>query len=122
MGRVASWGPNFRISFGVNITSYLFTSVQNNQWASLLHFTNDPSRDCCKIGQRIPAILLSTYNTTGSLASVNVYTQIGDDANYVYEVLGMEVKTWYDVVVEQILEDSKVNILISKLKYNLYSF
>ena len=34
----------------------------------------------------------------------------------------MEVKTWYDVVVEQILEDSKVNILISKLKYNLYSF
>ena len=82
----------------------------------MLHFTNNPSKDCCKIGQRIPAIYLSTYNETGTLASFNVYTQIGDDPSYGYEVLGMEVKTWYDVDIAQVLEDSKVNIFILSIK------
>ena len=50
---IPEWGPNFRITFDLNIHS-LYSS-RSDGWANVLHFTSS-GKDCCSIGDRIPGL------------------------------------------------------------------
>ena len=102
IGNIATWGKSFRISFDLKFDSWPTATT----WSSLLHFTTNPSRDCCSIGQRIPAFYLTTY---GGGRRLNVYTQLGSKGNAgLSAVVYWNLGTWYNVEVEQSLEGTKV--------------
>ena len=50
---IPEWGPNFRITFDLNVHSMY--SSHSNGWANVLHFTAS-GKDCCSIGDRVPAL------------------------------------------------------------------
>ena len=98
IGKIDSWGPLFRISLDLIIHSRV-----NDGFSSVLAFKgNGGNRDCCKIGDRIPAILL--YNPTMTLKFANSVRQYG---NYWFE-FKINRKTWYNIIIEQKFVHRKV--------------
>merc|ERR1712221_20492 len=50
---IPEWGPNFRITFDLNVHS-LYSS-RSDGWANVLYFTAS-GKDCCSIGDRVPGL------------------------------------------------------------------
>ena len=92
-----TWGPSFRVSFSLLITSFDGDNLFKGKWAELLRFTNTDN-NCCRIGDRIPAIF------TNINGFIQVATQNGQSGNK-WKNVPMEMRTWYQVDL---------------LQYNLY--
>ena len=101
IGRIPSWGPLFRVSFDIKINSY-----QKTKWGSILDFKgNGGTRDCCKHGDRIPTVLYEKrYKALVFASSVN------GDGNY-HIKYKVELKKWYNIIIEQISINEKVRIV-----------
>merc|ERR1712243_361784 len=50
---IPEWGPNFRITFDLNVHS--MTSTRSDGWANIFYFTAT-GKDCCSIGDRVPGL------------------------------------------------------------------
>ena len=109
IGKIDSWGPLFRISLDLIIHSRV-----NDGFSSVLAFKgNGNIRDCCEIGDRIPAILLE--NPTMTLKFANSVRQNG---NYWYGFdFKIKLNTWYNILIEQKFVHKKV-----KRKYERFNF
>ena len=96
LATVPFWGPTWKISFDLYITS--FPSLSD--WAGILHFTT--GENCCNVGDRIPFIKLFKDNQLVILNAVN------DQGNH-QSRYNLDVDKWYNIEISQIKEsDSKV--------------
>ena len=110
------WGPDFKISFDVNVASFdnadsTDVDEDGNRYADYLHFTSS-REDCCSMGDRYPVF------RTVSNGSLYFATAINDEPNHEYwspPQAQIETNTWYSIEVEQALRNSKVCIKLNQL-------
>ena len=95
VGTVASWGPTFRVA--VDIIVYSAGSGPT----SILRFTST-SHDCCKMGDRLPAII---YNSEGYL---HLTSAVNKNPNY-YVNFNIDFKKWYHIEIAQTKMNGKVS-------------
>ena len=96
---IPNWGKQFRVSFDFKVNSV--TNMSQYGYSSLLHFTNDATKECCGIGQRIPAFYMT------SSKNIHIATNIGNNGNY-YKNIQLQLGQWYKIEVRQSLEAGKV--------------
>ena len=65
-----SWGPTFTISVEIKITS--FEAQEAGHHGEILRLTSRPG-DCCLMGQRVPAVFLSTVTYKKLFLRINVF-------------------------------------------------
>ena len=65
-----SWGPTFTISVEIKVTS--FEAQEAGHHGEILRLTSRPG-DCCLMGQRVPAVFLSTVTYKKLLLRINVF-------------------------------------------------
>ena len=99
IGKIVSWGPQFRISFDLKINS--FVSGNRAGWNSVIAFKTDGGASDRKIGDRIPAIF---YNRRGYLHFTNA---LNGNINHVFD-FKFKLKKWYSITIEQTWENEKV--------------
>ena len=101
---VESWGPFFRITFDLFISSF-----GPSEWSSILSFKgNGGTSDCCNNGDRVPIVQLSKNGQLYFINSVN-----GNGNAYFHTAV--ETNKWYKIEIEQTMIDEKVED-----KYNKY--
>ena len=88
-----SWGKYFEISLKIWVESF------GDGWSELLRFTATGD-DCCKAGDRIPAIFM---NSAGFI-SVNF-------DNYFGKRIYIKLRTWIKFVMKQYTENGKVRYM-----------
>ena len=100
---VPSWGPIFKISFELKVLSFSTCSPTN--MANYLTFTATDN-NCCDIGDRIPAFF------TNSGGFLQLATQIDENGNLMERSPNLEENKWYQVEVEQFMEDQTVRLKV----------
>ena len=115
LARLPTWGPSFRVSFSLLITSFDGDNLFKGKWAELLRFTNTDN-NCCRMGDRIPAIF------TNKNGFIQVATQNGQSGNKLTNV-AMEARTWYQLELLQYnLYDKVASIYLLVLWWYLSTF
>ena len=108
IGTIESWGPHFLVSFDVKINSHLETNR-----SSILDFKgNGGTRDCCKHGDRIPAVLHDERNNELIFCS-----SVNGNGNY-HVKYKVELHRWYTIIIKQILTLRQVRIKIDAKDLN----
>merc|ERR1712227_494473 len=100
---LSSWGPTFKISFELKILS--FANCNPLGMANYLTFTATDN-DCCDLGDRIPAFF------TNSGGFLQLAMQINDNGNLVKSSPKLEENIWYNLEVEQFVENNKTFFLL----------
>ena len=101
---VESWGPFFRISFDLFISSF-----GPSEWSSILSFKgNGGTSNCCNNGDRVPIVQLRKNGQLYFINSVN-----GNGNAYFHTAV--DTNKWYKIEIEQTMIDEKVED-----KYNKY--
>merc|ERR1712126_59886 len=103
IGIIPSWGPTFKISFELKVLS--FTTCNPMDMANYLSFTATDN-NCCDIGDRIPAFF------TNSGGFLQLAMQINDNGNLVKSSPKLEQIIWYNLEVEQFVENNKTFFLL----------
>ena len=94
---VSSWGPLFRISFDLFITSF-----GPSVWSSILSFKgNGGTNNCCNNGDRIPIVQL---HDNGELYFIN---SINGNGNAYFHT-AVDTGKWYEIEIEQNKIDGEV--------------
>ena len=94
---VEAWGPLFKISFDLFITSF-----GPSAWSSILSFKgNGGSNNCCNNGDRVPIVQLTDYGDLFFINSVN-----GDGNGYFHT--GVDLNKWHKIEIQQDRIDGKV--------------
>jgi len=107
---IPEWGPNFRITFDLKVTSFSHTG--EGEWANVFHFTATGD-DCCSPGDRVPGLwtnnrnYLHFSNRVGDNGNYNQNTPTGDFPTNIWRRVEIEQKfvayQWrYSVLVEGI--------------------
>ena len=112
IGKIASWGPQFRVSFDLKINSH----VDGNRggWSNVISFKgNGGTSNMGKIGDRIPAIFM---NRKGSL---HFTSAVNGNRNHVFDFKPIKLNNWYSIAIEQKRENGKVKE--KKENLHLYS-
>ena len=92
-----AWGPFFRISFDLFITSF-----GPSEWGSILSFKgNGGTNNCCRPGDRVPIVQL---RSNGQLYFIN---SVNGEGNYFF-YHGVELNKLYKIEIEQKKVDEKV--------------
>jgi len=98
---VEAWGPLFKISFDLFITSF-----GPSAWSSILSFKgNEGSNNCCNNGDRVPIVQLTDY---GDLFFINSIDGNGNG----YFHTGVELNKWLKIEIQQDRIDGKVFFLV----------
>ena len=102
------WGPGYKINVDLRIIS--FTS----DWGSILRFTADAAEgNCCKLGQRIPAL----WTKKNSNEKLVLFTNIDGDGNRVFEIGNFQHGLWYNFSINQLKQEVTYIVIVSlKLK------
>ena len=95
IGTIASWGPTFRVAVDIIVHS------AGSGATSILRFTST-SHDCCKMGDRLPAII---YNSEGYL---HLTSAVNKNPNY-YVNFNIDFKKWYHIEIAQTKMNGKVS-------------
>ena len=94
---VEAWGPFFRISFDLFITS-----LGPYEWGSILSFKgNGGTNNCCNNGDRVPIIQLQD---NGELYFIN---SINGNGNTHFHT-AVDLNKWYKIEIEQTKISDKV--------------
>ena len=88
-----SWGEYFEISLKIWVESF------GDGWSELLRFTATGD-NCCKAGDRIPAIFI---NSAG-------FISVTFD-NYFWKSIYIKLRTWIKFVMKQYTENGKVRYM-----------
>ena len=98
IGTIASWGPFFRVSFDLIVHSHV-----QDDWSNVLSFKgNGGNSDLSQIGDTIPAILFSKDKSELRI------TNTGDgNANFHFD-FKIDLKHWYNILIEQKPKNKKV--------------
>ena len=91
-----SWGEYFEVSLQIWVESH------KPGVSELLRFTTT-EKDCCSVGDRIPAIFVY------SDGYIHVTSQVGTNKNFATNV-NIKLKTWIKVDIKQYPENGKVII------------
>ena len=94
IGTIASWGPTFRVAVDIIVHS------AGSGATSILRFTST-SHDCCRMGDRLPAII---YNSEGYL---HLTSAVNKNPNY-YVNFNIDFKKWYHIEIAQTKKNGKV--------------
>ena len=94
-----SWGEYFEVSLQIWVGS---SPDPKDGWTELLRFTTT-EKDCCSVGDRIPAIFVY------SDGYIHVTSQVGTNKNFATNV-NIKLKTWIKVDIKQYPENGKVII------------
>ena len=87
-----SWGKYFDISFYLWIDSF---DVPNNQrFSELLRFTST-DKECCNLGDRLPAVFANSQRY------IQVACSVGTDGNYDVNKEDFQTKTWTKFEIKQ---------------------
>ena len=97
-----TWGPSYRITFELFINSFDGENLKNGKLAELLRLTTTDG-NCCRIGDRIPAIF------TDKRGFIQVATQIGNSGSKSKNV-NLNEKTWYRLDLMQFAWNNKVRV------------
>ena len=102
---IPEWGPNFRITFDLNINSMY--SSRSDGWASVLHFTAT-GKDCCSLGDRVPALF-----TNSKLNSVSFMSNVDHNGNFQKDTPrgAVPTNTWCKIKIEQKFEGFQVEVM-----------
>ena len=96
---IAAWGPCFKISFDLFITSF-----GPSEWSSVLSFKgNGATKSCCSNGDRVPTIGL---RSDGRLYFAN---SVNGNGNYLLNGI-VQSKWWHKIEIEQTNLNGKVRI------------
>jgi len=89
---IPEWGPNFRISFDLKVTSF----DHAGPWANVFHFTATGG-NCCSPGDRVPALWTNNGNF------LHFSNRVGNNGNYAVNTgrRAFPTNTWTKVVIEQ---------------------
>ena len=109
---VPSWGPTFKISLELKILS--FANCNPLGMANYLTFTGTDN-DCCYLGDRIPAFF------TNSGGFLQLAMQISENGNLVKSSPKLEENIWYNLEVEQLVENQQVNMCTTICKFLTFS-
>ena len=94
---VEAWGPLFKISFDLFITSF-----GPSEWGSILSFKgNGGTNNCCNNGDRVPIVQL---HNNGELFFIN---SINGNGNAYFHT-AVDLNKWYKIEIEQTRIDGKV--------------
>ena len=100
IGKIPSWGPQFRVSFDLKINSHV---SGNSGWSSVLAFKSDGgASNSRKIGDRIPAIFMFKKGFLHFTSGVN------RKRNYNFNFNSIKLSKWYSITIEQTREKGKV--------------
>ena len=91
-----TWGKHFSLSFEMLVQSFHPTST----WTEFLRFTSDEN-DCCKPGDRIPALFVNNKKKT-----IYPTSQVGSNGDYWFH-RSIEAGTWIKVEINQYPENGK---------------
>ena len=101
IGKIATWGPQFRVSFDLKINSHV--AGNRGGWSNVISFKgNGGTSNMWKIGDRIPAIFM---NRKRSLHFTNA---VNGNSNYHFDFHSINVNKWYSITIQQIWENGKV--------------
>ena len=89
-----SWGEYFDISLKIWVESF------GDGWSELLRFTATGD-NCCKAGDRIPAIFLN------SAGYMHLCSQVGSNGNFAKDAY-INLLTWIKVEIKQYPKNGKV--------------
>jgi len=91
---IPEWGPNFRITFDLKVTSFSHTG--EGEWANVFHFTATGD-DCCSPGDRVPGLWTNKRN------HLHFSNRVGDNGNYNQNTPTGDFPTniWRRVEIEQ---------------------
>ena len=93
LGELSFWGPKYQINVDLKINSWL-----GNKWGSILRFTADAAEgNCCKLGQRIPAL----WTKHGSNDKLWLVTNIDENRNKGFSLGNFEPGRWYNFLITQ---------------------
>ena len=103
IGTIGSWGPQFRVSFELKISS-----VSGSIWRSILVFKSDGgTSDREKLGDRIPGIFLFPKEKFLLFSSPNK----NEDG---LEFKPIKFNKWYIINIEQKMENNEVGVAKGK--------
>ena len=95
------WGPSFCVSLELKVSAY------KEVWANVLRISGTDG-DCCKPGQRYPAIWTTTHKSGPSKQGLAIVTTRGKSGNYAKIIKGMAKDKWIKIEVSQ-KENEEVN-------------
>ena len=96
---VESWGPFFRISFDLFISSF-----GPSTWSSILSFKgNGGTSNCCDNGDRVPIVQLRKNGKLYFISSVN-----GNGNTAFHTASAVDSNQWLEIEIEQTKMDGKV--------------
>ena len=107
MNTLPTWGPAYKVSLDIFINSFDGPNLaEGGWWAEILRFTNT-TNNCgdpgdCNPGDRI----LAVYTNKDGYIRLN--NQIGDRSGYYIDDINLDEKTWYNLEITQLSENSKV--------------
>ena len=101
IGKIATWGPQFRVSFDLKINSHV--AGNRGGWSNVISFkSNGGTSNMWKIGDRIPAIFI---NRKGFLHFTNA---VNGNSNHVFDFKPIKLNKWYSIAIQQKRENGKV--------------
>ena len=96
---IESWGPQFRVSFELKISS-----VSGSIWRSILVFKSDGgTSDREKLGDRIPGIFLFPKEKCLLFTS-----PVKNDKGIEFQ--SVKLDKWYTISIQQKMENNKVGV------------
>ena len=108
---IGSWGPQFRVSFELKISS-----VSGSIWRSILVFKSDGgTSDREKLGDRIPGIFLFPKEKCLLFTS-----PVKNDKGI--EFKSVKLDKWYIISIQQKMENNKVGVSKRKQHWNEIAF
>ena len=107
VGSIETWGPQFRISFELQIHSKPPRSTDDDVYNILAFKGNGGTNNCCNIGDRVPLIEYYPHDPQGE--RLHFASAVGSNGNYYYDYYDtIELNKTYTFVIEQITVNNEV--------------
>ena len=108
IGKIPTWGPEFRVTFDLKIHSLVSAS-----WTNVISFKiNGGKSNSGKMGDRIPAIFLN--NKKGFL---HFTSGVNRNRNHAFNFNSIKLKKWFSIAIQQTRENGKVREIEKKKNY-----
>ena len=105
IGKIASLGPTFRVSFDLKINSHV--AGNRRGWSNVISFkSNGGTSNNRKIGDRIPAIFMNRKRYMHFTNAVN------GNNNYRFNLPSINVNKWYSITIQQTRSNNKVRVKV----------
>ena len=102
LATIGRWGPTWRVSLELKINSLV--TVGGWGWTTVLWFKGNEGNSSGKYGNKTPAVHVHQDSWWGLLFN----NAVNGNSNFYFSHFSIELKRWYNIVLEQKPEKGKV--------------